>query len=256
MSNTSGKEKGYISLRTVVYDVLNDLGTYSQENFKRYMRWAIRGFGKLNIETINSVEVKYYYLDAQNSIDLPDDYLYYTKVGIKLHDKIWTLSVNDNLAIPTTEQCGQTISDLSKSSYPDLPSAGYYFADHYYGSSLVTNLFSYGGGFNVAYFREDKAKNKMWFQGSVPDSQIILEYKSSGVGIGEATVVPRVALEALIAYVHWQRLRFSKVSLSEKYEAKKQFLVEQQNLQDIELAFTMDEFLDALWSTSRQTVKR
>jgi hypothetical protein len=174
-----------------------------------------------------------------NTVDLPEDFVDYIKIGRIINNKIYTLSLNDNLATPHSEDCGEDTNPYIQSVY-DLP------YEQQYGT---------GGGYNCAEYKIDKRNRRIIIGGGVPGSQIIMEYISSGVC--SETVVPRYAVPVIRAYVYWMRVENDpRVPFNEKERKQNLYVTEMRRLKEFETRLTVDEIMDAIYRGYRQTIKR
>lgn len=152
----------------------------------------------------------------------------------------------------TAEEVGNTDSE----SAVDAASL-VFFSDHFRGGQFVGGLFGMSGGVDDAYYRVDLEKRTITFSGSVPRSQIVMEYISSGVKTDGSTLIPRQAVPALRTYLLWQAVENdSRTAYNEKERKKRLHEEEVTALRNFEDIFTIDEYKQMCWSTSRQTIKR
>lgn len=253
--NTSG----VITLDYVVNSVLNQLGDYTQRNYDRYLQFAIEGFGQLNMFYLPSVRVVHLQMNDALVVPLPPDCIDYTKIAVCINGKLWTLSVNNNMCIPRAEQCGIPIREIvsNPSALVSAPTDGYAFPGHYYNGIYYGGLYGIGGGFNTAYYRIDWERRLIIFSGQIPQNEVVLEYISTGVSKSGTTLIPYQALAPLKAYVQWQRIEFNdKITLGEKQRKETLFNQECMALQAFESKFTVDEYLDMCYRSSKQSPKR
>jgi hypothetical protein len=248
-----------LTIAQVVKSFQNERGEKTLTNFERYMQMALEGFSDMNVFEINSIEVVYLTIDPETMIaELPADFITMTKMGININGKMWTLTVNNDILLPPPS----SICDIEPAAVPGTqvitdPIGGYYFAPHYNRSGrYVDTLYGVGGGFNTAYYRIDMSRRIIYFQGRIPNNEVILEYKSSGIK-GSGTIVPRQAVPALKAYLHWKSTEYDgRISMGEKMRKENLYDKELVKLTQLENSFTVSEFLDTMYSTYSQTVKR
>lgn len=249
------KVNSYQTLLQVVKSFMNERNEKSLTNIERYLQLAIEGYSQMQLFTMNTINVKYLQVDQNtNSALLPPDFITMTKIGVNLRGKIWTLTLNNNIVIPKPESiCNEAIEKVNNSTENI---GGYLFAPHYRNGAYVETLYGLGGGFNVAYYRIDTNNGVIYFDGRVPNNEVILEYKGSGVKAGGA-LIPRQAVAALKAYIYWKAIAMdTRLSMGEREMAKKQYYEELHELKLLEFSFTMDEYLDAMYSTMSQGPKR
>jgi len=262
--------RGFVNINYVVNLVLLDLDNHTTSLRKKITQYAILGYQNLNMYIMPQIKVAYLKQNDNFTVNLPNDFIDYLKIGINHNGTVITLSMNDNMAFPRAdclEECGcetpkTNSDDVSKtvsilgSKYID-PGYGYYFAEHYRNGQYVGEMYGMGGGVSFAQFRVDDANRQIAIDKFLPNKEIILEYKSSGISQDGSTVVPRESVEALRAYIHWQLSWYStKIPAVQKQQFQQQYYVEYNKLQRFKSSFTMDEYLDNKYSVSTRTVKR
>lgn len=238
----------------VVKSFLNERGEKSLANIERYLQMAIEGYSDMSIFEMNSVEVAYLKVNKDtNTALLPPDFITMTKIGVNIHGTMWTLTLNSDIIMPRPETiCPEPIENVQNTEV----NGGYFFAPHYRHGRYVETLYGLGGGFNVAYYRIDMNTRTIYFDGRVPNEEVILEYKSSGVKAGGA-MIPRQAVPALKAYLHWKSLEYdTRIGVNEKIRKEQLYGTELYKLKLLENSFTIDEYLDNSYSTMSQAPKR
>lgn len=245
---------GVKTLRQVVMSVLNDLESYTTEKYDRLLNIVIEGFTELRMYDLRSVDVAYLTPNSANIVNLPSDFIDYSKIGMVLNGRVVNLGLNNSIALDRAQQCGQPIHIFNQVPFPTTL-GGYYYADHWFGGRHVGGLYGLGGGFRTAYYRVDTERRQIQLQGDVPRKEIVLEYISSGVKPG--TVVPMQAFQPLKKWGHWQNIEYDDtVSSGEKERKKQQWEEAEYKLRDFEYAKTLSEYLDGFYSTTGQYPKR
>ena len=233
-----------IPVTEVVKSYLNSKGTYTKINSRRYLQMLLEGFGDLNIFTSGSFKTYYPTIDSTNRISVPLEYIDYVRIGFPMLGEIWTLTKNDNLILPNAMDCGAEVGDSENMTPIDFANL---------------NWVDYGatGGANFLYYRWDKENRKLVFQGDGVGRQVIVEYLSTGVSLSGDTMVPREMLSLLKTYLRWQELSYDDRTPMNKEEiARRNFYDAKNQYNNFKNSFTVNEFLDALYSTYRQTPKR
>jgi hypothetical protein len=246
----------FVTLNTVVKSFMNQRNEQGIVNFERYLQMAIEGFAEIKLFNLNSIEVAYLPVDPDTKIaKLPSDFLQMTKIGINVCGKIWTLTLNNDIAIPRPETICAATPDTCD-SYSDSVVGGYYFADHFRNGQYISALFGLGGGFNEAYYKIDEDNGRILFDGCIRNDEVVLEYISSGVKAG-GTPINRKAVPAIRAYLHWVTAEYdNRIPMNEKIRKEQLYNQELMALTRLENSFTYDEFLDSYYSTLSQTIKR
>jgi hypothetical protein len=163
-----------------------------------------------------------------------------------------------------TDDCGNPINDnldtceSNETTLTSIPYSGYYYIPHYRNGQFVAELYGGRGNQNEAgYYRIDLARRKIVFNSEISLTEVILEYKSSGVSGDGQTVVPREYIQTLVTYIHWQLKEYKdKVAQSEKARLRQRYIDEFDMVRRLTLGFTVEEYLDFTRSSYRQTPKR
>jgi hypothetical protein len=250
----------FISSEEVLSDILNNKNDYGKENWWRDKRFLIRGVTKINLHfrLCTAVNVVYLPLSDLNTVQLPSDYIDYTKIGIETNGHIWTLSLNKNICTTRFEECGVPVRALQ--DFDDVDAIGGLaqvpFVTHTRNGSVVTP-YGLSGGYNHAYYKVDKKHGLIHFEGDVKCDYIVLEYKSSGISLTDNILIPIEALEALLAFIQWQRIdNDDNYPANEKMRKEAQFDKEMRLLKTLVNTVKIHELMDALYSGYKQTTKR
>lgn len=258
MSNWDRKSSRFTSVREVVFDYMNETGGYEMSNFMRYSQIVIRYITQLNLHVLDNIEIAHLPVNTDlNSVDLPQDYISYTKVAINVNERLWTLTENRNINLPRENlECGEETRDTVAAD--SNLTRRVYFVPSYSQGNYTPTLYGRRGARNIGYFRIDKKFNSMYLEGDLTayGNEIILEYVSSGIG-GADTVVPRQAHEVLISWLKW-KVRDSDplMNATQVRDAENQLGIEEDKLKDFEWQFTLDDYMDEWRSTLSQSIKR
>lgn len=252
MSLENPKTSGFITIRYVVMSILNRLRDYTMKDYRYLAQLVIEGFSDLNMYHLSNVEVVYLYMDEAKTVSVPADFIDWIKVGIPLNKKLHVLTRKENMLKPRVFPDGESVGHTDEGE-----DTGIYFTDHFREGAYVSSLYGITGGWNTAYYDYDRENRQFIFSGTVPRSEIVLEYISSGIKLTGSTVIPRQALEPLQRYVFWQRqVEDPRVPLSTKQYKEMLYDRAVQKLIDFESTPTMEEYKDALYRSIKQTVKR
>lgn len=251
------------NLNYVTSLVKMDLDDFSSSRDQKYLQYAIMGFRDLNLHTMPNIKVAYLQPNDAMVAPLPDDYEYYTKIGMCIAGQVWTLSVNRDLCMHhNLDTCGLPIDEVSKVNLNEVDQIGIYgryqFSPHFRHGQYVGEMYGLGGGFNdLGYYRIDHEMHLIQFSSLLPKSEIVLEYKSNGADRGGESLIPGMCVEAIRAYVHWQLAEHDRTySDSSKERKRGLFRDEHSKLRDLVFSFTMDEYLDSTYQAIKSTVKR
>jgi hypothetical protein len=89
----------YISIQEVVRDFLSEKGDFTDHDYLRYLKIAMRGFGNLNTHTLKSFKTVRLELNPLNQAELPADYINWSRIGVLDNGRIISLDVNEDLLI-------------------------------------------------------------------------------------------------------------------------------------------------------------
>jgi len=244
------RANNYVPLSYCVRIIQMDLEDYAGTNYEKLLQYAIMGFQKMNFNDIHSIEVKYLPISDINTVELPSDFDDYYKIGLLRNGEVWNLGLNNNIAMPRAIECGEDAREITTGRGNR---GGYFYTDHYLDGQFVDGLFGIGGGFRESCYRIDKKQGQILLDSTVPNGEIVLEYQSNG--ISSQTMVPRRAVDAIVAYVHWRRLK-AKNRDNERYAAEVEWKEEINEFRALNMAFKPSEYLDMLHSNMIQAPKR
>jgi hypothetical protein len=247
-----------VTIDKVIRDSCERDGDTDYKYYQRNMRLAnaaIRDLTIMIVPVSRSIAVE---IDSTKIVEMPNDFVYYTKVGVCRNGRIITLSLDDEL-------CGEEVAcdcetQLDADAEIDaiangtvVPTYGYQFYG-YGGSYPVGELYGLGGGYNVfGYYKFDKATNKFLFNKINAGETVIIEYKSNGVGDG-ASEVPTECEEAIVNFILWKAN--AKTNPAFAKDSYKNYVVQYEKLRKIYGKFTTSEWKDSSYRGIKSTVKR
>lgn len=247
----------YLNLDYVVRNIQNELEDYSMRQYKRLLQLTIDGLGLLRIFHAGAIQVAYLKVNSAGIVVFPRDYISYTKIGIYMHGRLVTLSVNNNMALNRAQVCTKDIRVMEKEGGLGLIAGlndGYFFAPHFRDGLWVGGLYGAGGGFNTATYRVDDVAKQIQFNGFIPRGEIVMEYQSTGISAG--TVISRAELDPLKKYVHQFRVEYDdRVPLSTKQRRENQYDASILQLRAFRGRFTLSEYLDTMYRAHKQSPK-
>lgn len=253
----------YKNLDYIVSRVQSDIQDYSTAGYQRLLQMAINGYKELNYTILPVIKTKYLPISIINTVDFPCDYVDYVAIGVVVGGTMTTLTLNPKMPLTRKkDDCGlSVISATAQAGTPNAmssPLVGMSYARAFRGGQYVGEQYATGGGKNrYGYFRIDHDMRRIQFENSVPQTEIMLEYKSTGIDSMGDALVPDFAAQALVDYVHYQRLRFDRRATGQDkamalQEYSRQFIV----LRKKTLKFTMSEYLDAKYANVHMGIKR
>lgn len=250
------------TINYVVNLVQMDTRDFSSHNVPFILQYCIHAYkSELRFHTDKSVKVAYLTMSDVLNAPMPKDYEYYTKVAINFGGQYITLTRNNNIPLQRkTDECGlPKIEDTIVNERlldPFLFSYGYYYAPHYRNGQYVGEMYSMGGGYNEAgYFREDWDLRQIQFY-NVPRKEVVLEYVAD-VGCNGDTLIPFSAVEPIRQYALWQMVEHDRrVPVYDRQRAQDRFRYAMANYEFINWTWTMDDYLDACYATTKSGPKR
>lgn len=260
-----GKEQtsGYVSLNYIVNLVLMDINENTSVKRKKALQYAILGLTRLNLYTLDTVRTAYLRQNDNFTVDVPNDYIDYTKVGVIIDGQLITLSLNPDIPFPDKNKCAPVenpedagvFSLFGNDFY--FPDFGYSYLDYYRNGQYIGEQYGLGGGLGLFEFRYNEEDRQIAFSERANDGEIILEYKSSGINKDGSSIISREAVEPLRRWVHWQLDEYNdKIAQSAKTRRERLFLEAEADLRHLTFMFTLDEYLDNKYSVSKQTISR
>lgn len=253
--------KGVCTFDTVVAAVQNASGDYTPRNRERYINLAVEAYMDMNMFHIGAVTTKKYKPNQAGIIDLPIDYIDYSKVGVDIGGRIVTLSQNRDIVLHTTEQCGIQLSEATENCQSDKTFSNFVSVygltpfGNYVAGSYFPVLYGATGGITQGYFRIDRKRRQLHLDPVCSRYDVIIEYFTTGIDACDVTYIPRQCVTTLKNYVLWQ------VALNGADPAGKVQMLE--NLYTGAMLALMEsympplsEFYDALLEGYKQTVKR
>ena len=228
----------YTTVENIILNCYSDLGGgATDENHKRYFQWVKRGYKQLRLFKLSlNVATTLPVQSGVRCVVIPNDYISFVGIGKVINNTLSKFSEKGDLIPRTTESCGIETQTEIHPSYQDR--GGY----------------ATGGGGNLWYYRLDEGNNRILIDGA-PLIEATLVYKSSGETIDGKTLIPSMAEEALIAWVHWQEALNEKGISGVEKELRYKVFVGAINDIDL-LTWNSDAMMDAVYSTIYQGVKR
>ena len=201
---------------------------------------------------MTNIEVVHLVPDAINCLNLPDDYVKYTKVGINVNERVWIIPNNNSIVIPQDESCGLPTRNLSASDYNVNPTNANmdYFVPYYRQGQFLPAQYGMRGGYSSIYFKEDRKNNRLILEGQLPaGTDFIVEYISSGISLNSQTLIPREAEECLIAWLRW------RTNINNTYYMNLYGMAKDQ-LRNFNFRFSRQEFIDTMNMSYHQSIGR
>jgi hypothetical protein len=219
-------KKTYETIDSIVRGVCMDLDE-GLERYEQYLHWALQAHKDWHLDRAKEIKTVRLALTSYKAIELPEDFVDWTKVGIECGNTILTFTHDEDC--PSFDVNDYSILDSGQVGQ----SFGYYYYNFINSKGQDTGkLFGLSAKDNYqGYFRLNRERAELQFRSKITNLQTIyLEYISNGYDpCGESFVNP-MASNLIRLYVHWQRLKFSKNSARWQVADAKQEYVEELDL--------------------------
>ena len=194
----------FLTLDELVREYLIEIGEQSLHKEHRYLQYGINGLREFNFDTTGIVKPVVLPVNSNDTVDLPNDYIDYVRIGICGFDGvIQELSQNKNICFPlSTDDCGDII--------PTDVSGGTVVIDFFEGGQFRNNefigrRFGVGGGSpGAGSYRFNERDGYIALQGFTGDN-VILEYMADieKNDKGQFTIHPFI-VQAIKQWMAWQ----------------------------------------------------
>jgi hypothetical protein len=252
------KKNGLVTINYCVSRFLNEVGNYEPKpnEKKRYTQFAIDCFLDLNIMQPHSVKIAYLKVNEAYNAELPSDFVRHTKIAVNDGGgRFWTLTYDPSM-IPATQYKNGELEVVKKQ--PKFEGIDrLFFSDHFANGNYIAGFYSQPGGFNDAYYNIDRERGVISLSNKIPKCELILEYISTGINTQTDVIVPIEAVPVIVAYIHkiWSH-NAPNVPMNKQMQREDAYEREYSKLLTQRTMFTADEYLDMVYSTYHQGVKR
>ena len=227
-----GQNLSYITLESIVLDYLMET---EQSNSKYYKVWhlAFRGMDNMGLDFFYSIQSVKLPVNANLTVDIPADYLNWTKVGV-LNNKGEIIPLYHNPKLTTYADLSpdrlEKTQDDSSIIYQDW---GLNTWANYWNGAAYTNIYGVPSGAPfVGDFKVDLDNGVILLNERFRYDYVMLEYMARPVQ-GKEYYVPTQFREALIAWIAWKdsnaKTINSHMSLGDKRDKKHNFYNERRN---------------------------
>lgn len=234
----------YIKLDEIIGDVIVEEGKSSENDFLRYFKLALNGLKELHFDVGGNIRTVELIVNPSTlTVDLPDDYINYTKIAIHGSDgDLHSLGLrNQKSLIKSTTNSIISDDELNPTFYE------------------YTQEYGVGGGNNAnGYYRVDSENRTIQFTSSLSGDKIILEYiSSSSLNSKDNTVVVHeYCAEALRSYIHWKSIqRKRNIPPAEKAGYKSEYYNQKRLARARMLTFNKQEALQTTRKAFKQSPK-
>lgn len=196
--------KALVPIKTMASNISASLGDSTGKYEFSIGKHLLSGWREMNLYLNQEFNVRTVILEYDNTVCLPQDFVFETKVGILYNNRLAVLSLDKNVQREKLNQsqseervrnifCGEYSGDL----FP--------FYNCFRGSSFLGELYGFGRGVHCSgYYNIDKKAGEIYIGSMVPEgAEIVIEYKSDGISDG----LKLIPSECETALEHWAKAR-------------------------------------------------
>ncbi len=269
--------RNYVPLQQVINDFMlsldgNDFGAHVGDSAVR--NFALRGVRELGFDLLKVIKsLKLPVNSTNNTVDLPDDFVDWSKVGIVGGDGlVYVLGENKNI------NYSQKYSDVNNVNYDadgdglldreDAKGAtsgntggttddgfGSYIFRNYVYSNSAGQLYGHGGGRYQGEFRMNLDQNRIEIKSNTDVGEVVIEYVADEARSSNPQV-HAYAEEALMAYMYYKIIeRKAAVPANEKARARAEYYNERRKANARMKSFTKEELLRTIRKNYKQAPK-
>lgn len=209
-----------IPLKQIVAELI-DVKDSSSHEFRRLYNVGVRGIREFNTDVTGTFTTKLLPVNANKTVELPEDYISYSKIGI-INEKgeIITMRLNNQLSNYNENNVLKTdrfegVPKMTSITNPSVPYSYPYVYYNFFISNQSYNLFGIGGaGQNIGEYKVDEECGVIILGPNFQYENILLEYLSDGMDCeSDDYMIDSRASEALLAYIRWK----SALDMPKKY---------------------------------------
>lgn len=254
-----------ISLTRAAMSACDVIGDTSYKYLAKMMRHANRGVKDLMTNVVPYVSetnitsiilpigVNFY---AQ----LPEDFIYETKVGICVDGRIVLLGVNDDMCLgnPLNQNC-----DCNEENTAAINALccgqcegnyQYPFYNAWRSGQPIGELYGLSGGTcYVGYYKIDKMQNRILLSSDLTAQEVIVEYKADYTLNGIASIPTEIEL-AVQMFCLWQHNMQASPTIADRNRSE--YIIEYEKLKKVYGAMTADELRSVFLRATTSTVRR
>ncbi len=232
--------------------------------------YALRGIREMGFDIRKKIQsLKLAVNTTNDTVQLPDDFVDYTKIGIVGEDGlVYVFGENKNLNISmkyVVDGNGNPIDSTGDGLYDRVDAKGaanisdssydsYEFRNFQYGGN-VGRAYGLGGGMYAGQFRINFEQNRIELDGSSQYSEVVIEYIADEARSSNPSV-HIYAENALRSYVYYRLVeRKANVPASEKARARQEYYNERRLANSRLKSFTKEEALKTIRKNFKQSPK-
>lgn len=241
------------TLDSVIKSYLILKGDMTEHKYFRMLDIAISGMRELS-QDVNPVK-KVVEIDIQdnNTIDLPNDYMDYTFIGVDANGQLVSLGLNNGISKLTgVDDCGDPTLNNVDTDGVAIPLATR-------NGQTIGKMYGMGGGSNeYGYFRVDLENSRIILDlySGFPYTTIVMEYICDPSLIDDKTEVHSYDVDALKAYMWYYDILTSRTRpMNEKMMAKDNWYNLKRMAKQKHKSFTLEEAAQSIRKSLKQSPK-
>jgi hypothetical protein len=251
-----GQVEALVTVDVIVAEMLNDLGVYTTTEKQRLTGLVIPAIREIRLFHKASIQVAYPKINEAGIVAFPDDLIDYIQIGIPVMGRIQDLGLDNKMLIDRSMDCGDPSREMQQ--YVGNGSPINFISnnnlDNFGGSNTFTPTWYGSRVMKTAYYKVDEVARQIQFNGRIPNDQIVLVYKSSGISLN--TLIPTVMIKPIKAIVMSERVVHS-LSVPDNYKERLKIRQKEaiEELRAFTQKFTMAQYKQVLYESKRQTPK-
>ena len=219
-----------MELEKVVREYLIESGR-TEHRFAQALQFGISCLRELEFDVTGSPVIKILPVNDNDTVDLPDDYLNYIRIGYSdTYGRFRELGLNKNIALNRNlTDCGTRgsrthLDQIKEDGDVWIPYPLEYYSEHYRNGESVGRFYGAGGGNNVrGGFRIDKNYSQIQLENYIGGDTITLEYLADpNKSEGNFDIHP-FAVETVKSWIDW-KMNASNPNVSPSFSESKRFL--------------------------------
>jgi hypothetical protein len=243
---------GFSTIDYVVAEMQVELDDYSTTQNQRLTALVVSALREIRLYHKAAIQVAYLTINEAGIIPFPFDYMDFINIGIPMNGQLWNLTEDNKMLLDRSTDCGEDSRVMSQgSSFENRVSI---LTPSWSLNRFTPTYYGVSGGRNTGYYKVDEQARQIQFDGKIPRGEVVLVYKSTG--IGPNTVIGAEMIKPLKNIAHYNRVKFNKnESMNQKMLLKKDMEEAVMELRAFAQRFTMKQYMDVLWAAKRQTAK-
>lgn len=247
---------GY-TLMDIVSEFIAENGKAENQRARLYTI-ALSGLRELNTDVNGITKIVELTINANDTVDLPNDFLNYSKIGILGRDgRIHSLNRDNSIGMNQSHNaCGEEVS-VQPNNGGD-PFYGMPYSGAFYGLGQGAQFGVGGGNSGIGYYRLSKSSNQLYLSNMniLAGTSLILEYVADVESDGVDFSVNAFIIETIKMYISWRYVMGDRnTSLGEKQTRERLYYNALRISKARYGSSTPEEWAAALRSTSQATVR-